>query len=238
MGFFSELFNQQEEVVAPPRRDAQAIAGDMSREEVNGIISEYGTGTHPFIFMDAQVRGEVKDLVVQWVSVYGIRYESIPEALAARPRLQNEDLILEMQQVHADFDHARRAMHKLQVPYKKISTLFDGDVFFYNEGEFGLSRDMAANLVNTQSGMMVKEVYLGHGEARYSFDFTQPAQLESFKLLVGSNAAHKGAMDELMLLMARLSHHSQLHQEGRLRIVDGQVFIAPPTAAQIKGGQQ
>lgn len=238
MGLFSYLFGEEKEVA--PRPSPQENAARMSLESVNEIISEFGTGTHPFIFSDENVHGEVKDLVVQWVSLYGVKYPSITEALAARPRLQDEELIREMQETHYDFHHARKRKLELMPQVEKINTLFDGEVYLYQAGSLpiGTAGKVTAQLLETDKGLMVSDIYLEgtKGEASYRFNFTKMSEVESFNLLVGGNEKYTEEMNIIRELLARLTHYNSLIQAGRLTIEDGKVIIAPPSALQIKGG--
>lgn len=236
MGFFTDFFGfdkATEEVKVEAPRDAKAYAAQMPREEVSTLIRKFGKGVHPFTLEDG-IYGEIKDLVVQWVIVHKIEYPSIPEALKDQTWL-DKDTRWELELIHEDYLYLRKQM--LNMPrFEKVSTLFDGDVYLYQEGSLPLGTNMKAELITTDAGMMVSDVYLEgeKGAADYRFNFTKLEEVESFNSLIGNNPAYVEQMASLKEVMSRLMHYNVLFNEGRLSVNEGKVTIAPPT--QIKGG--
>lgn len=233
MKIFSELFTQKKET-KPVEKNFE---NPMTIEEVYQVINEYGTGTHPFMLeCTDEVHGETKDLVVQWVSYYGMRFESIPELLSAVPVMQNMTIREELQEAHHGFKQARKVMLSKKAPCQKISTFLDGDVYIYEEGEHQLGQALTLILIKTQAGLFIDKGFLTQDGAAYQINFSNPGEAESLFYLLNQNVRYATELAELRAFMERIAHYNQLHNEGRISLHNGKVVIALPNIQTLKGG--
>lgn len=230
MKIFSNLFN----VKQPVKKD---VVNPMSMEEVYQVIHEYGAGTHPFVLESSdEVHGEVKDLVVQWVSYYGMRFDSIPQLLVSVPVMDNPAVREELEESHYGFKQARKVMLENKTPYQKVSTFLDGDVYVYEEGEHQVGEALSLMLVKTQAGLFIDKGYLTQEGAAYQINFSNPGEAESLFYLLNQNTRYAKELEELGQFMERVAHYNELYTAGRISIQNGKVVISLPSIQTLKGG--
>lgn len=228
----------------------EEAAKEMTREEKEELIAQYGTGVAPYKFSE-HIHGSVTEFHVDYIEVYGTRYSSIGDALSKSSMLTDEDLRYDLAQFDVEMSILRNERTNARRYYREEHTVFDGTIRVYEPCKIkldtkvrmslGLPARMAVEIVEDENKMMsIETIYLAKNDvisesSRYQFDLLNPDDLEAFDLLVSEDEGYKQEMEQIAELTKYLASYNKLVGEDRIAITeDGRILIAPPTPAQIR----
>lgn len=217
---------------------------EVSAKERQGIMENAGTAV-PFQISE-DVFGEMTDLNVDWIDVYGVRYYSFSSALESKDLIKEEaDAMRETDAMVAVVRN--ESMHEKR--YLQVKDMLDGKVYIYEPCKMKLDVDnlaprVAVELVrNKDLSMMIQTILVSKLDVtiashRYEFDMLNLDDVEAFKLLVREDAAYEKEMKQLAEIEARIAHYNQLVARDRVAMENGHIIIYPPSPAEIKAQRE
>jgi hypothetical protein len=251
---FKSVFVAKEEVkpvvvatVSPKERAAR-----MTADEKAELIALYGN-TNGFTF-NADVVGVVEKLHVKHIDVFGIRFNTIREALTGSSSLTEAKLRHDLETFDEELALVRRERLNDNIPsarqYRIEDTLFDGKVYIYKPGliaiqsqariNAGLAPRMALRLTKKNDGQMhVTHAYLAKEDIanatnRTAFDMREEEYFNSFNALVIENPIFKDEVAVIIKTMERIEHFNTIVKEGRYEEKNGIVNIKAPKFTKVE----
>lgn len=222
---------------------------DMDVEEREDILKQYSGKRNPFRFTE-HIKGEIKDLSVQFVTVHGTRYETMEQALEESTLIKKQTR-RDMKQFMAELAFLRQERERSTRYYRVEKTAFDGEIYVYQPCKIKIDTTTSLRLkkparigvevVKREDGSMdiskifVSKLDVSNDSNRYVFNMDNEKEQISFSLLVGNSDIYKEEMFEVEKLIKRLDKYNQIVEEKRIHVgADGRITISPPTPTQLE----
>lgn len=225
----------------------------MTPEDKERIINEYSDRQAPIEFNEA-ITGEIKDFKVLCINAYGVRYNSIENALEVSKQIPNE-LRSKMQMFSDALKELREERENVRRFYRLERTAFDGDVYIYNECKIKIDTPSRLNAghpariglaieKNDDDTLVIGSVYVAKDDVsnasnRTVFNIDIDEEYEAFNMLITANKMYAEEVAEINKLIERIEKYNTLVEQGRISISeDGTVTITPPTPEQIRARRE
>ena len=220
----------------------------LTAEDRERLIENYSDKLSPIQFNEA-ITGEIKDLKVLYIKAYGVRYNSIENALEVSKQIPDE-LRVKMEAFAGALKELREERENIRRFYRLEKTAFDGDVYIYNECKIKLDTPSRLNAglparigleieKNDDDTLVIGSVFVAtedvsNSSNRTVFNIANDEEYQAFNMLITANKMYAEEVAEIHKLIDRIEKYNTLVEQERITISeDGTVTIAPPTPEQI-----
>lgn len=244
------MFSKKETIAYNGQTPEEAAAAHLTKNQKEKMIQVYAGKKAPFT-IGKHIKGWIDDLTVSEVEAYGIKYNSMSEAVDNNDEIDDDDAY-EMLKFQATLVLVRNASMENK-KYKYVEEMLDESIIVYNphtrtlsddvRTENGLPARMAIKIVRGDnlkmsiSSVLVSMNDVRKPDGRYELDMTDVSDVETFKLLIRGDkgklfAVELAKYDEIQ---KHLSRFNELVENNRINVdEDGKVIIKAPTPAELK----
>lgn len=230
-------------------KEAEVEEYVMTAEEREEIIAEYSGKQAPFQFNEA-ITGEIKDFKVLYVMAYGVRHNTIEQALELSKNIP-DDVRNKMKVFGDELKDLREERENIRRFYRVEQTAFDGEIYIYNPCKIKVDTPSRLNAgLPARIGLDIKRdedntVYIAKVSVATDdvsnasnvtvFDMSSDSEYESFCALMSQSKMYQEELDFIDKLDERMEKYNALVHQERITIDnEGTVTIKPPTLAQIE----
>jgi hypothetical protein len=228
---------------------AMKLADEMSAEEKNRLVGKFGTGSYDSETAP-RITTKIDSLNVLYVTAYGVRYESVRDAIE-RSAEMSEETALRLLTLEKELYILRKEKFNASRHYKTVKSPLFGTIYSYNACTIGIETKtgawadkaprMAMVIERKENGSVrAMDIYLADEDIATAssylhFDLRKEENVKRFEELICKQEKEYGEeIEVIQTILSRVEKYNFLIEEKLLKVEAGRFVFNIPTDKQLK----